>query len=53
MERFWRTRRQGVLDHLERFLSLSEVQQRLDTFLLRHYHAQPHSSLFGDSPGIV
>jgi putative transposase len=53
MERFWRTLRQGVLDHLERSLSLSEVQQRLDTFLLRHYHSQPHSSLFGDSPGIV
>ncbi|MFY0563631.1 DDE-type integrase/transposase/recombinase [Archangium lansingense] len=53
MERFWRTLRQGVLDHLERSLCLSDVQQRLDTFLLRHYHSQPHSSLFGDSPGIV
>ena len=53
MERFWRTLREGMLDHLDRSLSLPEVQQRLDTFLVRHYHSQPHASLFGDTPGLL
>jgi hypothetical protein len=50
MERFWRTLREGLLDHLDRGLTLTQVQQRLDTFLERHYHSKPHSSLFGDPP---
>ena len=53
MERFWRTLRESLLDHLDRTLSLAAVQQRLDTFLERHYHCQPHASLFGDTPGLV
>jgi hypothetical protein len=53
MERFWRTLREGCLDHLDRSQSLAEVQRRLDTFLARHYHSQPHASLMGDTPGIV
>ncbi|WP_228556895.1 DDE-type integrase/transposase/recombinase, partial [Myxococcus sp. AB025B] len=53
MERFWRTLREGCLDHLDRSLSLAEVQRRLDTFLARHYHSQPHASLMGDTPGLV
>ena len=53
MERFWRTLREGLLDHLDRALTLEQIQQRLDTFLQRHYHPKPHSSLFGDSPALV
>jgi hypothetical protein len=53
MERFWRTLREGLLDFMPRNLSLQEVQQRLDTWLARHYHTQPHASLMGDSPGIA
>lgn len=53
MERFWRTLREGMLDHLDPALSLPQVQRRLDTFLERHYHSQPHSSLFGDTPAMV
>jgi putative transposase len=53
MERFWRTLREGLLDHLDRGLTLQQVQQRLDTFLERHYHCKPHSSLFGDTPAQV
>ena len=52
-ERFWRTLREGCLDHLDRSQSLAEVQRRLDTFLARHYHSQPHASLMGDTPGLV
>jgi putative transposase len=53
MERFWRTLREGMLDHLDPALSLAEVQHRLDTFLERHYHSQPHASLMGDSPRMM
>jgi hypothetical protein len=53
MERFWRTLREGLLDFMPRNLSLQEVQQRLDAWLARHYHSQPHASLMGDSPGIA
>jgi len=50
MERFWRTLRGGLLDHLDRTLSLLQVQQRLEVFLARHYHDRPHASLFGKTP---
>jgi transposase InsO family protein len=50
MERFWRTLRAGLLDHLDPTLNLAQVQQRLDTFLEKHYHSRPHSSLFGKTP---
>lgn len=53
MERFWRTLREGMLDHLDVRQSLAEVQRRLDTFLERHYLSQPHASLMGDSPAFV
>jgi transposase InsO family protein len=53
MERFWRTLREGMLDHLDPTLSLVQVQQRLDTFLELHYHSQPHSSLLGDTPAVA
>jgi transposase InsO family protein len=53
MERFWRTLREGCLDHLGSMSSLHDVQVRLLAFLDRHYHAAPHASLMGRAPGAV
>lgn len=50
MERWWRTLREGCLDHLGELASHHDVQTRLLAFLSRHYHSAPHSSLFGRSP---
>ncbi|OFX25447.1 MAG: transposase [Anaeromyxobacter sp. RBG_16_69_14] len=53
MERFWRTLREGCLDHLGSVASLHDVEVRLLAFLDRHYHVAPHASLMGRSPGAV
>lgn len=53
MERFWRTLREGCLDHLGTAGSLHDVQVRLLAFLDKHYHVAPHASLMGKSPGEV
>lgn len=53
MERFWRTLREGCLDHLGTPGSLHDVQVRLLAFLAKHYHVAPHASLMGRSPGEV
>lgn len=53
MERFWRTLREGCLDHLGTLSSLHDVQVRLLAFLDEHYHSAPHSSLMGRAPGAV
>lgn len=50
MERFWRTLREGCLDHLGELASYHDVQVRLLAFLSRHYHKAAHSSLMGRSP---
>ena len=50
MERFWRSLREAVLDHLDRTLPLREVQARLDSYLATHYHSQAHGSLSGQTP---
>ena len=50
MERFWRSLREAVIDHLDRTLPLSEVQLRLNGYLATHYHSQSHGSLVGDTP---
>ncbi|MFM2415703.1 MAG: hypothetical protein RL385_426 [Pseudomonadota bacterium] len=50
MERFWRTLREGCLDHLGEVGSLADVNQRLASFLARHYHDEPHAGLIGRSP---
>jgi transposase InsO family protein len=52
VERFWRTLRQGLLDHIDAAISPDDLQQRLDKFR-GHYNSEPHSSLYGDPPGIV
>ncbi|MGC3998053.1 MAG: DDE-type integrase/transposase/recombinase [Anaeromyxobacter sp.] len=53
MERFWRTLREGCLDHLPPMASLHDVEVRLLAFVDRHYHVAPHASLMGRSPGTV
>lgn len=53
MERFWRTLREGCLDHIGTPGSLHDVQVRLLAFLAKHYHVAPHSSLMGKSPSEV
>lgn len=50
MERFWRTLRQGCLDHIGTMTSLHDVQARLLAFLDEHYHRSPHGGLFGKAP---
>ena len=53
MERFWRTLREGCLDHLGTMTTLHDVQARLLAFLDEHYHRTPHGGLFGKSPADV
>jgi len=53
MERFWRTLREGCLDHLGSVTSLHDVQVRLGAFLDQHYHAAPHAGLMGQTPASV
>jgi putative transposase len=50
MERFWRTLRQGCLDHLGPVASLQEVNARLRAFLDKRYHPGAHAGLLGKSP---
>jgi transposase InsO family protein len=50
IERFWRTLRQGCLDHLGHVGSLDDINQRLAVFLDRHYHLAPHAGLMGRAP---
>jgi putative transposase len=50
MERFWRTLREGCLDHLGHVGSLEDINQRLAAFLERHYHGEPHAGLMGRAP---
>jgi len=53
MERFWRTLREGCLDHLGSLSSLHDVEVRLYAFLDQHYHVAPHASHMGRAPGAV
>lgn len=53
MERFWRTLREGCLDHIGTCASLHDVQVRLLAFIGEHYHAAPHSGLVGRCPADV
>ncbi len=47
MERFWRTLRQGCLDHL------GTMTQLHDVFLDEHHHRAPHGGLFGKQPAEI
>jgi transposase InsO family protein len=53
MERFWRTLREGCLNHLGTIGSLDELNQKLRVFLERHYHPEPHAGLLGRVPSTV
>ena len=53
IERFWRTLRESLLNHMPTDLTLEEVQSRLDHFLESHYHRRPHGSLGSDTPAMV
>lgn len=53
MERFWRTLREGCLDHLGEVGSLADVTARMNAFLARHYLPMPHAGLLGRSPNAV
>jgi putative transposase len=53
MERFWRTLREGCLDHLGDVGSLDDVNQRLAVFLERYYQSEPHAGLMGRAPVAV
>jgi len=50
MERFWRTLRANVLDHLGEVGSLHDINVRLMAFLDAHYHSAPHAGLMGQAP---
>lgn len=50
MERFWRTLRTGVLDHLGSVTSLHDINARLLAFVDEHYHRAPHAGLLGQTP---
>ena len=53
MERFWRTLREGCLDHIGSISLLSDIQARLDAFVDKIYHPGPHGGLVGKSPETV
>ncbi len=53
MERFWRTLREGCLDHIGACATLHDVQVRLLAFIGQHYHAAPHGGLVGRCPADV
>jgi transposase InsO family protein len=50
MERFWRTLREGCLDHIGTMTSLHDVQARLLAFVDEQYHKAPHGGLLGKTP---
>jgi transposase InsO family protein len=53
MERFWRTLREGCLDHLGEVSRLHDVQARLLAWLDGHYHRAAHGGLMGRSPEVA
>lgn len=50
MERFWRTMREGCLDHIGMQPSLHDVSVRLTAFVAERYHKAAHAGLLGSSP---
>ena len=50
MERFWRTLREGCLDHIGALQSLHELNVRLLAFVDQYYHQRPHGGLMGRTP---
>jgi len=50
MERFWRTLRAQLLDHMGTMSCLHDVQVRLLAWLDRRYRCRPHGGLMGKTP---
>ena len=50
MERFWRTLRQGCLDHIGAQPSLHAINVRLLAFVSERYHKGAHAGLLGRAP---
>jgi hypothetical protein len=50
IERFWRTLREGCLDHTGSLGSLHDLNVRLWAWLDEHYHKAPHGALVGKTP---
>ncbi len=50
MERWWRTMRQGCMDHMGPQPSLHAVGVRLTAFVAERYHHAAHAGLLGRSP---
>ena len=53
MERWWRTMRQGCMDHIGAQPSLHAVGVRLTAFVAERYHKAAHAGLLGRSPAKV
>jgi transposase InsO family protein len=53
MERFWRTLREGCLEHLRAVDSLQDLNARLRAWVEKRYRVAPHSGLLGKSPASV
>src|SRR5262249_26400695 len=53
MERFWRTLREGCLEHLRAVDSLQDLNARLRALSQKRYRVAPHSGLLGKSPAKV
>lgn len=53
MERFWRTLREGLLDHMGQLGSLHDLNVRLWAYVDEHYHRAPHAGLMGRAPAAV
>lgn len=53
MERYWRTMRQGCMDHMGPQPSLHAVEVRLTAFVAERYHKAAHAGLIGASPAKV
>jgi putative transposase len=53
MERFWRTLREGCLNHTGSLASLHDLNVRIWAWLDMHYHPSSHGALMGGSPATV
>jgi hypothetical protein len=53
MERFWRTLREGCLNHTGTLGSLHDLNVRIWAWLDTHYHRCAHGALMGSSPATV
>ena len=53
MERFWRRMREQALSHLGQVASLTDIQTKLNAWLVRFYQSAPHAGILGRTPAAV